>query len=102
MTSLIFLISFLAAVIVYGIYLQRRYRFIEQGFYPSRLDGRSCRGDTCIGAYVAMRLSKTPLEAGIWAAAVTSLKVERLGPFDRPIHDVEVLIKTCYNHASFH
>jgi sugar/nucleoside kinase (ribokinase family) len=77
-------------------------KFHELGFYPSRLDGRSGRGDTCIGAYVAMRLSKPPLEAGIWAAAVTSLKVERLGPFDRPIRDVEALIKTRYSHGSFH
>ena len=77
-------------------------QFHELGFYPSRLDGRSGRGDTCIGTYVAMRLSKTPLEAGIWAAAVTSLKVERLGPFDRPIRDVEALIKTRYSHDSFY
>ncbi len=75
-------------------------QFHELGFYPSRLDGRSGRGDTCIGAYVAMRLSKPPLEAGIWAAAVTSLKVEKLGPFDRPIRDVEALIKSRYNHDS--
>jgi sugar/nucleoside kinase (ribokinase family) len=74
-------------------------QFHELGFYPSRLDGRSGRGDTCIGTYVAMRLSKPPLEAGIWAAAVTSLKVERLGPFDRPIRDVEALIKTHYNQV---
>jgi sugar/nucleoside kinase (ribokinase family) len=70
----------------------------EMKFYPSQLSGRSGRGDTCIGTYVAMRLSKFPLEAGIWAAAVTSLKMEKLGPFDRPISDVEALIRTKYNH----
>jgi sugar/nucleoside kinase (ribokinase family) len=50
-------------------------KYHEMGFYPARLDGRSGRGDTCIGTYVAMRLSKSPSESGIWAAAVTSLKM---------------------------
>jgi sugar/nucleoside kinase (ribokinase family) len=72
----------------------------ELGFYPSSLDGRSGRGDTCIGTYVAMRLTKAPREAGIWAAAVTSLKVERLGPFNREISEVEAFIHEKYNHGS--
>ena len=70
------------------------------GFYPAQLSGRSGRGDTCIGSYVAMRLVRTPREAGIWAAAVTSLKMEKLGPFDRPVSDIEALIQTRYNHGS--
>lgn len=74
----------------------------EMGFYPSQLTGRSGRGDTCVGAYVALRLSKPPREAGIWAAAVTSLKMEKLGPFDRPLSDVEALIHAKYNHGSIH
>ncbi len=69
----------------------------EHGFYPERLDGRSGRGDTCLGAYVATRLSLAPREAGIWAAAVTSLKMERLGPFNRSIDEVEALIHEKYN-----
>ncbi len=68
-------------------------------FHPVRLDGRSGRGDTCIGAYVAMRLTKGPLEAGIWAAAVTSLKMERLGPFDCPVSEVKALIRAKYPYA---
>jgi len=72
----------------------------EMGFYPTQMSGRSGRGDTCIGAYVSMRLSKMPYEAGIWAAAVTSLKMEKLGPFDRSISDVEALIHQKYNHES--
>lgn len=71
-------------------------------FHASRLDGRSGRGDTCIGTYVAQRLTMDPLEAGIWAAAVTSLKVERLGVFDRPIRDVEQLIATYYKNGRTH
>ena len=65
-----------------------------------RMDGRSGRGDTCIGTYTAMRLSKPPLQAGVWAAAVTSLKMEDLGPFNRPIADVDALIHAKYNHGS--
>ena len=45
-------------------------------------------------------LSKSPREAGIWAAAVTSLKMENLGPFNRSISDVEALIHAKYNHGS--
>ena len=73
-------------------------RFYEMGFFPCSLDGRSGRGDTCIGTYVAKRLSMSPHEAGIWAAAVTSLKMESLGPFNRSIDDVVSLIREKYNH----
>jgi len=75
-------------------------KFHEMNFYPVRLDGRSGRGDTCVGTYVARRLSMAPLEAGIWAAAVTSLKMENLGPFNRSIGEVEDLIHAKYNHGS--
>jgi sugar/nucleoside kinase (ribokinase family) len=70
--------------------------FHEMNFFPVRLDGRSGRGDTCVGVYVAKRLSMAPREAGIWAAAVTSLKMEKSGPFDRSIREVEALIDDKY------
>jgi sugar/nucleoside kinase (ribokinase family) len=72
----------------------------EMSFYPARLDGRSGRGDTCIGTYIAMRLSLAPREAGIWAAAVTSLKMENPGPFNRSMEEVADLISTRYNDGS--
>jgi sugar/nucleoside kinase (ribokinase family) len=75
-------------------------KFHEMSFYPERLDGRSGRGDTCVGTYVAKRISLAPREAGIWAAAVTSLKMEHLGPFNRSIDEVEALIHARYNHGS--
>lgn len=75
-------------------------KYHELNFYPARLDGRSGRGDTCVGTYVAKRLSMAPLESGIWAAAVTSLKMENLGPFDRSISEVESFIQEKYNHGS--
>jgi sugar/nucleoside kinase (ribokinase family) len=75
-------------------------QFHEMKFYPARLDGRSGRGDTCVGTYVAMRLSMSPHEAGIWAAAVTSLKMEDPRPFNRSISEVEDLIHHKYNNGS--
>ena len=80
-----------------GVLFYANGEFAEAGFYPIQLVGRSGRGDTCLGAYAAMRLSKPPFEAGIWAAAVTSLKMEKLGPFDRSIADVEALIQARYD-----
>ena len=75
-------------------------KFHEMCFYPQCLDGRSGRGDTCVGTYVAKRLSLAPREAGIWAAAVTSLKMENLGPFNRSVDEVEALIHARYKHGS--
>jgi sugar/nucleoside kinase (ribokinase family) len=74
--------------------------FHEMKFYPARLDGRSGRGDTCLGTYVAKRLSLDSRQAGIWAAAVTSLKMENAGPFDRSVNEVETLIHQKYGHGS--
>jgi sugar/nucleoside kinase (ribokinase family) len=72
----------------------------DLSFYPARLDGRSGRGDTCIGIYALKRLTLDPREAGIWAAAVTSLKMETLGPFNRSVGEVEAFIHEKYNHGS--
>jgi sugar/nucleoside kinase (ribokinase family) len=83
-----------------GLLVRADGRNYEMGFYPAQMDGRSGRGDTCVGSYVAMRLSKSAHEAGIWAAAVTSLKMEKLGPFDRSLSDVEFLIHSKYTHGS--
>lgn len=65
-------------------------------FYPKEIIGRSGRGDTCLAAYAAKRLSSSPEESLIWAAALTSLKMEKEGPFDRDIQDVEDLIERKY------
>jgi sugar/nucleoside kinase (ribokinase family) len=85
-----------------GLLIHADDKFHEMNFYPARLDvdGRSGRGDTCVGTYVGMRLTKSPREAGIWAAAVTSLKMESPGPFNRSIAEVEDFIREKYNHAS--
>jgi sugar/nucleoside kinase (ribokinase family) len=51
----------------------------EYKFFPGSIVGRSGRGDTCLGSYVAKRMSESPEEAGRWAAAVTSMKLEKPG-----------------------
>jgi sugar/nucleoside kinase (ribokinase family) len=72
-------------------------QFHEAGFYPTALVGRSGRGDTCLASYTAKRLSSTPAEATVWAAALTSLKMEAEGPFGRDIADVHELIARRYD-----
>lgn len=72
-------------------------RFYEAPFCPEKLVGRSGRGDTCIGAYLARRLSASPEDATLWAAAVTSLKLEAEGPIKRQLHEVEEWIR---DHAA--
>jgi len=83
-----------------GVLIHASGEYYPLQFYPARLNGRSGRGDTCIGTYVGMRLTKAPREAGIWAAALTSLKMEKQGPFDRTRADVEELIHSKYNGSS--
>jgi sugar/nucleoside kinase (ribokinase family) len=82
-----------------GVLLYYGGEYFQAGFYPAVLNGRSGRGDTCIGAYTAMRLSKNPVDALNWAAAVTSLKMEKLGPFDRSISDVEEFLRSKYQRG---
>ena len=76
-----------------GLLVLAQGRFHEAGFFPRKLVGRSGRGDTCIASYVCKRLSATPGEATVWAAAVTSLKMEAEGPFWREMREVEELAK---------
>lgn len=69
----------------------------EVPFYSKTMNGRSGRGDTCTGAYVAKRLSASPAEATRWAAALTSLKMENEGPFKRSLSEVAQLVESKYH-----
>jgi sugar/nucleoside kinase (ribokinase family) len=71
-------------------------QFHQAPFCPRQLVGRSGRGDTCVASYVAKRLTAPPQEACIWAAAVTSLKLEAEGPIKKTVADVEELIERVY------
>ena len=75
-------------------------KFYEENFFPKEIIGRSGRGDTCIASYTAKRLSASPQEATTWAAAVTSLKMEAEGPFQRTIQEVNNLIYNKYKNTN--
>lgn len=60
-------------------------------FTPGEVRGRTGRGDTCFATYLGRRLVAEPEEACRFAAAVTSLKMERPGPFRGSVDDVERL-----------
>jgi sugar/nucleoside kinase (ribokinase family) len=82
-----------------GVLFWAKGKITEEKFVNKKMDGRSGRGDTCLGTYAAMRLKKSPAEAGVWAAAVTSMKMEKLGPFDRSLDEVIAYINKNYTHA---
>lgn len=63
----------------------------EAPFVPRELRGRSGRGDTCTSAYLSRRLTAPPEDAVVGAAAVTSLKLENEGVFNRTREEVEEL-----------
>jgi sugar/nucleoside kinase (ribokinase family) len=79
-----------------GVLIHAGGKYHHYKFHSISMEGRSGRGDTCLGSYVAKRLSLPPVEAGKWAAAVTSLKVEKLGAFDHPVSVVEEFITRYY------
>ena len=61
-------------------------------FAPRSLAGRTGRGDTCFATYLGKRLTTSPAEATRWAAAVTTLKQERPGPWRGDLAEVETLL----------
>jgi sugar/nucleoside kinase (ribokinase family) len=56
-------------------------RIFEAAFTSRSLAGRTGRGDTCFATYLGSRLTVPPEEATRLAAAVTSLKQEKPGPW---------------------
>jgi sugar/nucleoside kinase (ribokinase family) len=70
--------------------------FHETEFHSASLVGRSGRGDTCLGSYVAARLSAQPAQATLWAAAVTSLKMEAQGPIRKSREEIEEFMRSTY------
>jgi sugar/nucleoside kinase (ribokinase family) len=79
-----------------GVLIHAEGKFHHYPWHSKSMEGRSGRGDTCVGSYVAKRLTLPPAEAGKWSAAATSLKMETLGVFNRSIAEVEELIAHYY------
>ena len=70
-------------------------KFYEIPAYPPHevVDATGC-GDTYSAGYLYKRLQgATPTEAGKFAAAMCTIKLEHNGPFNRAIDDVEKIIK---------
>jgi sugar/nucleoside kinase (ribokinase family) len=82
-----------------GIVLFAEGRLFEAEFFAESMLGRSGRGDTCVGSYVAARLEHPPEEALHWSAAVTSLKLSVPGPFRRPFGDIVEMLESKYQTA---
>ena len=63
--------------------------FHRAPFRPKGLAGRTGRGDTCFSSYLARRLQgASPQEATKFAAALTTLKLARPGPFRGSLEEV--------------
>ena len=83
-----------------GIVLLANGEFLEADFHAESMLGRSGRGDTCVGSYVAARLEHPPEEALRWSAAVTSLKVAVPGPIRRSVEDILDLVHEKYRETA--
>jgi sugar/nucleoside kinase (ribokinase family) len=69
-------------------------RLFGAPFSPSNLPGRTGRGDTCFSSYVSWRLTHGIEESLRFAAALTSMKMEKPGPFLGRLEDVFARMKT--------
>lgn len=63
--------------------------FSRAPFTPENLSGRTGRGDTCFASYLSRRRGHSAEESVRYAAALTSIKMEKPGPFTGTILDVE-------------
>jgi sugar/nucleoside kinase (ribokinase family) len=59
-----------------------------ESFSNSGIEGRTGRGDTTFGSYLARRLDHDVAESIRFAAAVASIKLERAGPFTGTAEEV--------------
>lgn len=71
-------------------------RVYTQPLCPRSLSGRTGRGDTCFAGYVTERLREDIPTALLYAAALTSLKMETPGPFNGTRQAVEAYIDRFY------
>ncbi|MBN2378016.1 MAG: hypothetical protein JXD22_16580 [Sedimentisphaerales bacterium] len=68
----------------------------QSAFTSGNLSGRTGRGDTCFSAYCNWRKGHTPEEACLFAAALTSIKMEKQGAFSGSVKEVEGVISQRY------
>jgi len=75
-----------------GVSVYAQGRFFEAPFTPRSLAGRTGRGDTCFSTFVGKRLTSSLDVACKWAAAITTLKQEKPGPWRGALDEAEALI----------
>ena len=81
-----------------GVFVWAKGEIFEAPFKPKSLAGRTGRGDTCFSAYLGRRLlGDFPKEATRFAAALTTLKLERPGPFRSSLDEVYRLLEDLYS-----
>ncbi len=69
-------------------------KFYRAPFNAENLDGRAGRGDTCFLSYIARRMTHGIDESVHYAAALTSIKMEKPAPFSGTVQDVIERMKT--------
>lgn len=69
-------------------------RMFRAPFNPGNLSGRTGRGDTCFISYVSWRMTHGIEESLRYAAALTSIKMEKPGPFLGTQEEVLARMKT--------
>jgi sugar/nucleoside kinase (ribokinase family) len=69
---------------------------VSAPFKNRNLSGRTGRGDTCFTTYITERMMKSPKKAVLFAAALTSMKMEQPGFFKKTREDVEAYIREFY------
>jgi sugar/nucleoside kinase (ribokinase family) len=72
-----------------GVTVLAKDRIHKAPFTSRSLSGRTGRGDTCFSSYLGWRLTHSPEEATRLAAAVTSLKQEKPGPWRGSLADLQ-------------
>ncbi|HEX9074957.1 MAG TPA: PfkB family carbohydrate kinase [Anaerolineae bacterium] len=75
-----------------GVTIFAQGQIYQAPFTPRVLAGRTGRGDTCFASYLGRRLSTSPEEACRFAAAVTTLKQEKPGPWSGTVAEAEALM----------
>ncbi len=68
-------------------------KFYRAPFTPRNLSGRTGRGDTCFASYLYWRLHHPIQEAVSYAAALTSIKMEKPGIFTGTVEDVQTRMR---------
>ena len=66
-------------------------QLFQAPFTPRSLSGRTGRGDTCFATYLGTRLNASARESTELAAAITTIKQERPGPWRGPLAEALAL-----------